>query len=70
MIHIYEEEFEHDNVRGCKGWNYEQMGILKQNLQNVWELRLALCMTEFTVQNLSFQDNYVDTEMYPFQMVL
>ena len=33
-------------------------GFLKQNLQNVSELRHALFMTEFTVENLSFQDNY------------
>ena len=26
-------------------------------------------MTEFTLHYLSFQDNYVDTEMYPLRMV-
>ena len=45
-------------------------GFLKQNLQNVSELRHALVMTEFTVENLSFQGNYVDTGMFPFPMVL
>ena len=43
-------------------------GFLKQNLQNVSELRHALFMTEFTVVNLSFQDNYADIERYPFPM--
>ena len=38
------------------------MGFLKQNLQNVLELRHALFMTKFTMENLSFQDNYADTE--------
>ena len=46
------------------------MGILKQNLQNVSELRHALFMTEFTVQNLSFQDNYADTGMCHLPMAL
>ena len=45
-------------------------GFLKQNLQNVSELRHALFMTEFTVQTFSFQDNYADTGMYPLPMVL
>ena len=45
-------------------------GFLKQNLQNVSELRHALFVTEFTMENLSFQDNYVDTEKYPFPMAL
>ena len=43
------------------GW-----GILKQNLQNVSELRHALCMIEFTGKNLSIQYNYTDTGMCPF----
>ena len=47
------------------------MGIFKkQNLQNVSELRHALFMTEFTMENLSFQDNYADTGKYPLPMVL
>ena len=46
------------------------MGFLKQNLQNVSELRHALFMTEFTVENLSFQDNYADIEKYPLSMAL
>ena len=45
-------------------------GFLKQNLQNVSELRHALFMTEFSVENLSFQDNYRDTEKYPLAMAL
>ena len=45
-------------------------GFLKQNLQNVSELRHALFMTEFTEKNLSFQDNYVDTKKYHFPMPL
>ena len=45
-------------------------GFLKQNLQNVSELRHAMFITEFTVQNLSFQDNYADTAKYPLPMVL
>ena len=45
-------------------------GFLKQNLQNVLELRQALFMPEFTVDNLQFQGNYVDTGMHPFPMVL
>ena len=44
--------------------------FFKQNLQNVSELRLALCMTEFTVHKLSFQDNYADTRMCPLPMVV
>ena len=40
-------------------------GFLKQNLQNVSELRHATFMIEFTVENLSFQDKYADTEKYP-----
>ena len=46
------------------------MGFLKQNLQNVSELRHALFMTEFTVEDLSFQDNYADTEKHPLPMAL
>ena len=46
------------------------MGFLKQNLQNVSELKHALFMTEFTVENLSFQDNYADTGIYPLPMAL
>ena len=47
--------------------NYEQIGIFffKQNLQNVSELRHALFMTKFTLDNFSFQDNYTDNEKYP-----
>ena len=32
--------------------------------------RHALFMTEFTMENLSFQDNYADTGMCPFPMAL
>ena len=46
------------------------MGFLKQKFQNVSELRHALFMIEFTVNNLSFQDNYADTDKYPLLMVL
>ena len=45
-------------------------GLLKQNLQNVSELKHAFCMTQFTMQNLSFLDNYADSGMCPFPMVL
>jgi len=46
------------------------MEFLKQNLQNMTELRHALFMTEFTVENLSFQDNCADTGMCPLPMAL
>ena len=45
-------------------------GFFFKNLQNVSELRHALFMTEFTVENLSFQDNYADTGMCPLPMDL
>ena len=45
-------------------------GFLKQNLQNVSDLRHALFMTEFTMENLSFQYNYADTRMCPLPMAL
>ena len=45
-------------------------GFLKQNLQNVSDLRHALFMIEFTVENLSFQDNYADIGMCPLPMAL
>ena len=51
-------------------------GFLKHNLQNVSELTHALFMIEFvveiefTMENLSFQDNYADTEKYPLLMAL
>ena len=44
-------------------------GFLKQNLQNVSEIRHALFMTEFIMENFSFQDNYADTGMCPLPTV-
>ena len=46
------------------------MGIFFFKLQNVSEIRHAMFMTEFTVQNFSLQDNYVDTGMCHFLMAL
>ena len=46
------------------------MGILKKNLQNDSEFKLALCKIEFIVQNLSFQYNYENIGMCPLPMVL
>ena len=51
-------------------------GFLKHNLQKNSELTHALFMIEFTVEieftmeNLSFQDNYAYTGKYPLPMVL
>ena len=44
--------------------------VLKKKLQNVSELKQALFMIDFIVQNLSFQDNYAATGMCPLPMLL